>query len=76
MLKSEKLQNELNKLWTGQYICKRYKVTPMSLIAWRCSGLPCVVIAGDQRPAVRFVPDEVLNWVKERQRRKARKGTR
>lgn len=64
------LQKKLNSLWTVQQLCQKTKpsVTPMTIHLWRANrGLPAVVIAGDKRPAIRFVPADIRRWAKRNQ---------
>ena len=59
------LQQQLSELWTVNDICARYGVTKMTVFLWRRDrGLPAVVIEGEKRPSIRFVPDDVKAWAR------------
>jgi hypothetical protein len=61
------LQKEVQQLWTVQDLIKKFRVTAMTIRQWRLDKqLPALVLEGKGRPAIRFVPDEVLSWAKER----------
>ena len=70
-MRSKKLQSELDKLWTCQDLRRRLRVkdrapSMMTIHLWRKhKGLPSIVIKGDSRPSVRFVPEEVRSWAKQ-----------
>lgn len=56
------IQKQLNALWTAQDVAEHFNVTPMAIYLWRERGLPCVILPGTSRPAVRFVPADVREW--------------
>ena len=62
MLLSEKLQKQLNKTWTAQDVAEFFNVCAMTVHNWRASGCPAIDIEGTNRPAVRFIPQEVEAW--------------
>jgi hypothetical protein len=64
-MNSTELQKALKGLWTVQTLCQKYRVTPMTIRLWRVKeGLPAVVIEGEKRPTLRFVPSEAKAWMK------------
>lgn len=63
--RTAQLQRELRGLWTVQDVCERYGVTAMSVHLWRERGLPTLVLEGEKRPAIRFVPTDVREWRKQ-----------
>lgn len=64
MTQTNRLQKQINGLWTAQEICERWGVTAMTVHLWRNRGLPALSIPGYARDAVRFVPEDVKNWTK------------
>ena len=64
MLASRKIQRALRGTITGDKICQDYSISPMTLHNWRKRGLPCIVIASGRRPAIRYVEEEVTEWVR------------
>lgn len=69
---SDAIQTIINRTWTTQRLCRHYDVTPMTVHVWRSKGLPCILIKGDKRPSVRFLPCEVIPWVKDFKKGKAK----
>lgn len=63
-MNSAELQKHLNGSWTAQDVCTEYGVTAMTVHLWRARGLPAIVIPGQKRPAIRFVPSEVKAWTR------------
>lgn len=66
-MKSKQLQNDINKCWTVKEVCRRAGVTPMTVHLWRSrvnEPLPAIVINGDARPAIRFMPSETTLWAR------------
>jgi hypothetical protein len=62
---TRQLQNQLRALWTTADVCRLFKVTSMTVITWRQNrGLPALEVPGTKRPAIRFIPSEVLAWAK------------
>lgn len=62
---TRQLQNQLRALWTTADVCRVFKVTSMTVITWRQNrGLPALEVPGTKRPAIRFIPNEVLAWAK------------
>jgi hypothetical protein len=62
---TRQLQNQLRALWTTADVCRVLKVTSMTVITWRQTrGLPALEVPGSKRPAIRFVPNDVLAWAK------------
>jgi len=61
---SKDLQSTINKTWTVQDVCARFKTTVMTVHAWRDRGCPCIVINGTARPTIRFLPTEAGPWIK------------
>lgn len=58
-----KVQIYLNTLMTSNQTARAFKVSEMTIRAWRLSkGLPALVITGEQRPTVRFDPVMLKNW--------------
>ena len=67
-IKSRQLQAQLASLWSSQEVARLFGVTPMTIWLWRENrGLPKVELKGTARPAIRFVPEDVLAWAKARQ---------
>lgn len=64
MSQTIKLQKLLNNLWTAVDVCNEYGVTAMAVHLWRKRGLPALAIPGNDRPAIRFVPEDVKAWCK------------
>lgn len=63
MSKTQTIQNLVNELWTVPELTRRFRVTAQTIHLWRANrGLPAIVIPGDRRPSVRFVPGEVEGW--------------
>ena len=59
------LQKKLNELWNTQDLMSRFRVTAMTIHLWRENrGLPALVIPGDKRDTVRFIPLDVQNWAR------------
>jgi hypothetical protein len=63
--KSEQVQRMLDGLWNINDVLKRLPVTSQSITNWRKNDFPSVVIKGEGRPALRFVPDDVAAWSKQ-----------
>lgn len=62
------LQRDINSCWTVKELCRRAGVTPMTVHLWRArtnEPLPAVVIEGDMRPAIRFVPALTKQWARQ-----------
>jgi hypothetical protein len=63
----------LASLWTTQDLAEMFSVTPMTIHLWRENlGLPDLPIPGMARDAVRFIPDEVVQWAKANNKRLVR----
>ena len=63
---NKKLQDLLRDLWTIHDVCAALSVTPPTLMSWRNKrNLPTVIIPGDRRDTVRFIPEEIESWAKE-----------
>jgi len=63
--KTKRLQKELNACWTVQVMSSIFEVSTTTIHDWRRDlNLPAVVIPGESRPALRFVPSEVKVWAK------------
>ena len=61
----------LDNYWTVQDICDAYGVVPMTVHNWRLKlGLPCTIIPGRERNAVRFKKKEVERWAKKHGKKK------
>jgi hypothetical protein len=59
------LQKLLERCWTINDMVEKFRVSGMTIHNWRnFRGLPAVVIAGEVRPALRFMPHEVVEWAK------------
>jgi hypothetical protein len=59
------LQKLLASCWTINDMVERFRVSGMTIHNWRnFRGLPAVVITGEVRPALRFIPSEVTAWAK------------
>jgi hypothetical protein len=55
----------LEELWTVQELARRAHRTAYTIHLWRANkGLPAVVIPGDQRATIRFVPNDVRKWAR------------
>lgn len=68
MTTTKELQKSVSKCWTVQHLEKLFGCTSMTIHNWRRDrGLPAVVIPGDGRPALRFVPIDVIDWAKREQ---------
>lgn len=60
-----KLQDTLAGLWTVQDLRRMFRVTPMTIHNWRKRrALPTIYIPGTVRPALRFIPGDVMPWAK------------
>ncbi len=60
------LQRFLDKCWTINDMIAAFRVTGMTIHNWRTQrGLPAIVISGDRRPALRFMPSEVAEWARQ-----------
>jgi hypothetical protein len=65
---TRQLQHQLRSLWTTNDVCRVLKRTSMTVHTWRQTrGLPAIEVPGSKRPAIRFVPDDVLAWAKKNQ---------
>lgn len=67
-MNASQLQKDINSCWTVKELCRRAGVTAMTVHLWRArpnGPLPAVVIAGDVRPAIRFVPALTKQWAKQ-----------
>lgn len=65
MTKTKKLQQEMEAVWTVGDVAERFRVTTMTIHNWReHRGLPALVIPGNGRPALRFIPHDVEVWAK------------
>lgn len=65
-VESRRLQRLLKRCWTIQEVSQLFQVSRMTIHNWRATkGFPDVVITGDARPALRFVPKDVLAWAKK-----------
>lgn len=65
-MNSTELQRLLERCWTIHDLSEMFQVSGMTIHNWRAyRGLPALVIPGDSRPALRFVPSEVRKWAKE-----------
>ena len=60
---TKSLQKRVIRLQTARQLAKVHHVSEMAIHLWREKGLPCVVIPGTVRPAVRFVPEDVRAWL-------------
>lgn len=70
---SSDIQRLVDRLLTVQDLCRRFDVTAMTINHWRnreTGKLPSVVIKGDRRPSIRFVPSDVSKWARVHLRRK------
>jgi hypothetical protein len=64
-LTGAELQKFLDRCWTINDMINAFQVTGMTIHNWRAQrGLPTVVISGDRRPALRFMPSEVAEWAR------------
>lgn len=62
-MRSSALQRQLEGLWTTQDLIRRFRKSAMTIHQWRQSrALPALVLEGDGRPAIRYVPDEIRAW--------------
>lgn len=62
-MSSNELQKTLDGLWTTAHLCRLFKRTRMTISLWRRNkSLPAIVIPGDVRPTILFVPSEILAW--------------
>lgn len=72
--KTNYLQALMDETWTTTELARRARCTTMTIHTWRKkAGLPSIVIKGDSRPAVRFVPADVKAWARDQQITLARK---
>lgn len=60
-----KLQKLVADLWTALDVAEQYNRTGMTVHLWREQGLPCVIIPGSSRDAVRFIKEDVVKWCKD-----------
>lgn len=62
---ARKLSSRLAGLWTIRDVAKAFGKTPMTINTWRREKeFPSVDVPGDKRPAVRFIPADVIAWAK------------
>ena len=62
-MQSPALQKKLEGLWTTQDLVRRFRVTAMTIHQWRqARDLPALVLEGEGRPAIRYVPEDVRAW--------------
>jgi hypothetical protein len=64
---TEQIQHALDKarLWTTEDLLTRLPVTSMTITNWRNhKQFPAVVISGEERPSLRFVPKDVATWAR------------
>lgn len=69
-MKTNELQQALNGLWTVKDLARRSRRTPMTIHQWRkkrIDPLCAVIMRGNKRPAVRFVPADTRAWAKRNQ---------
>lgn len=71
MTTTQKLELAINATWTAQRLCRVYRISPMTVHALRKRGLPCIVIKGDKRPTLRFVPADAKDWIKRYKKEKS-----
>lgn len=65
-ISSVKLQETLDNLWTITDVAKYFGKCEMTIRLWRENKeLPAITIKGDQRPALRFIPNEVREWARK-----------
>lgn len=65
-LTTSELMEQLANCWTVNDVAEAFSVTTMTVHNWRAQrGLPTVLMQGDARPAVRFVPADVLKWARD-----------
>lgn len=67
-MKSKTLQAKLDGLWSVGKLRRLFDVTGMTIHLWHTrqeNPLPAIVIKGDGRDAIRFVPDEVRAWARK-----------
>ena len=61
----EEMQKALERCWTINDMVERFGVSGMTIHNWRnYRDLPALVIPGSDRPALRFMPSEVIKWAK------------
>jgi hypothetical protein len=60
--RTEDMQKRVDALWTVKQLASHFGVTVMTVHNWRKKGLPTIVLHGDERPALRFVKDDVQLW--------------
>ena len=63
----EQLQKTLDQLMTAGQVRQSFQkpISAMTLHLWRRNkGLPTIVIPGDSRPAIRFLPAQVAEWAR------------
>lgn len=67
-MKSSKIQKQVDNLLTVKDLQLLFRVSVQTIHVWRNQKqLPCIIIEGDQRPAVRFVESDVREWARKQQ---------
>ena len=59
------LNRQFRDLWTVNDLCAALSVTPVTVHTWRKNkDLPTVILPGNLRDTVRFVPEEIETWAR------------
>lgn len=67
MRTAAKINKMLEGLWTVHDMRREFGVCEMTLYNWRHTlALPVVVLPNRSKPAVRFVPEEIERWARQR----------
>lgn len=63
-MNTAELQKALDGLWNIRDVARLFGKTAMTLNTWRQQhpDFPVIAVPGDRRPAIRFVPEDVLIW--------------
>lgn len=60
---ARRLEQTLATLWTIRDVSRAFGRTPMTINTWRRDRhLPSIEVPGDRRPAIRFIPEDVIKW--------------
>jgi hypothetical protein len=66
MRTASQLNKQFRDLWTVNDLCVVLSVTPMTVHAWRKNkDLPTVILPGNMRDTIRFVPEEIETWAQK-----------
>jgi len=64
-MKTAALQKQLDRLITVKQAMYMFDVSQPTIQSWRDKGMPTVIVKSKERPAIRFVVDDIKAWAKE-----------